>query len=296
MAEAPMSLPVVRGMGETSRQDKWWVQPLVVFTVFSSFVAYSTWAAFQNDYFTYGPYLSPFYSPVLFAESPEQVKIGPLLTESDEEFKVRADARKERAAQQMKHSLLGARPGWWPGWMPFSPALLILGIPVGFRMTCYYYRGAYYKAFWADPLNCAVGEPRKSYWGENSLPLLIQNMHRYFLYLALIFIMILAYDAVMSFYHDGKIGVGVGSLVLTLNVILLGGYTFGCHSLRHLVGGRKDAMGSSGACKTTYDCVSCLNRKHMVWAWCSLFWVGFSDIYVRLCSMHVWKDFNTWGI
>jgi hypothetical protein len=28
----------------------------------------------------------------------------------------------------------------------------------------------------------------------------------------------------------------------------------------------------------------------MFWAWCSLFSVGFSDLYVRLCSMGVWSD------
>ena len=152
------------------------------------------------------------------------------------------------------------------------------------------------KAFWADPLNCGVGEPRKSYWGENTWPLLIQNIHRYFLYVALVFIAFLAWDAIQGFIFttDGRkhFGIGVGSLVLTLNVILLGGYTLGCHSLRHLVGGRCDEMANSPTQKKVYDCVSCLNRKHMVWAWCSLFWVGFSDIYVRLCSMGYWTDFK----
>ena len=156
--------------------------------------------------------------------------------------------------------------------------------------------GAYYKAFWADPLNCGVGEPRKSYWGENSWPLLFQNIHRYFLYLAIIFIFLLAYDAIQGFIfltENGKrFGIGVGFFVLLLNVILLGGYTFGCHSFRHLIGGRKDRLSESPAGKTTYDCVSCLNRGHMQWAWCSLFWVAFSDIYVRLCSMGIWTDFR----
>jgi hypothetical protein len=287
MSDGRMTLPMARGAGETSRRDLWWVQPLLVFTVFTSFVVYATWAAFQNDYYSYGPYLSPFYSPLLVVDSPEQLQ----------EAKASED-RVKRGENQYSHMIFGqrGRPGWWPGWLPFSPALLILGIPVGFRMTCYYYRGAYYKAFWADPLNCAVGEPRKSYWGENTWPLLIQNAHRYFLYLAIIFICLLSYDAVVSYYYNSKLGIGVGSLILTMNAILLGGYTFGCHSLRHLVGGRKDCIGASGATRSMYDCVSCLNRSHMVWAWASLFWVGFSDIYVRLVSMGIWKDFNTWGI
>jgi hypothetical protein len=44
----------------------------------------------------------------------------------------------------------------------------------------------------------------------------------------------------------------------------------------------------------SYSCVSCLNRRHMLWAWCSLFTVGFSDLDVRLCSMGVWADVRIW--
>jgi hypothetical protein len=65
---AGTSLPLLqqRSFGETSRRDNWWLQPLLVFLGLSAFVIYATWAAFQGDYYTYGPYLSPFYSPVLF--------------------------------------------------------------------------------------------------------------------------------------------------------------------------------------------------------------------------------------
>jgi hypothetical protein len=187
----------------------------------------------------------------------------------------------------------GGKPSWFPGFMPFSAAFFILWAPGGFRFTCYYYRGAYYKAFWQDPPNCAVGEPRKSYWGEKSFPLIFQNIHRYFLYLALIFIVLLAKDA-----YDGIFGwpdgvhFGVGSLVLVVNVVLLSSYTLGCHSLRHLVGGIKDVLSKSPVRKKAYDCVSCLNERHMRFAWFSLFWVGFTDLYVRLCSMGIWTDWR----
>ena len=99
-------------------------------------------------------YLSPFYSPLLFGEG--------------------------------AHSWFGPKPGWWPAALPFSAALLILWAPGGFRFTCYYYRGAYYKAFWADPPSCAVGEPRKVSRRAvvSAHP---QNIHRYFLYLAILF-------------------------------------------------------------------------------------------------------------
>ncbi len=254
-----------RSFGETTRRDAWWVQPFLVLMGLGTFVVYSTWAAFQGEHYTSGPYLSPFYSPELFGDSP--------------------------------HAWFGPKPGIWPSWLPWSPAFLILWAPAGFRFTCYYYRGAYYKAFWGDPPSCAVGEPRKSYRGEASFPLILQNVHRYFLYLALAFIVLLAYDAWKGFWFasaDGStsFGIGLGSLILTLNVVFLGGYTFGCHSLRHLVGGRLDCLSKSPGRAASYACVGCLNRKHMNWAWMSLVWVGFTDLYVRLCSMGVWTDWR----
>ena len=254
-----------RGFGQTMRRDAWWVQPLVVFIILGSFLVYATWAALQNKHFAYGNYLSPFYSPLLFSDSP--------------------------------HAWIhGARPGWLPAFLPFSPALLILPFPAGFRFTCYYYRGTYYKGFWADPPSCAVGEPRKSYRGERSLPLVLQNVHRYFMYAALIFLVILASDAYKAMWFFDRstghqnFGIGVGTIVLVVNVILLGGYTLGCHSLRHLVGGYLDRLSRAPVRRKTYDCVSCLNRGHMRWAWLSLFWVAFSDIYIRLLAMGVWRD------
>jgi hypothetical protein len=141
-----------------------------------------------------------------------------------------------------------------------------------------------------------VGEPRKSYWGERSFPLIMQNVHRYFLYVALLFILILAYDVWKALWFvdpqsgGSSFGIGAGTIVLAINVVLLGGYTFGCHSLRHLAGGFLDQFSKSPGCYRAYACVSCFNRRHMLWAWLSLFWVGFADLYVRLCSMGIWHD------
>ena len=253
-----------RAFGQTMRRDAWWVQPLVVFVILTAFLVYATWAALQNQFYAFGNYLSPFYSPLLFADSP--------------------------------HAWIhGGRPGWLPSFIPFSPALIILPFPAGFRLTCYYYRGAYYKSFWADPPNCAVGEPRKSYLGERYLPLVLQNVHRYFLYVALIFLVILASDAYKAMWFSDAtgrehFGIGLGTIVLTLNVIFLSGYTLGCHSLRHLVGGYLDQLSRAPVRKTSYDCVSCLNRGHMRWAWLSLVWVAFSDVFIRLCAMGIWHD------
>ena len=102
-----MTQPVVqlrrRGFGETMRRDAWWLPPLGVFVVLSSFLAYATWAAFQNAHYESGPYLSPFYSPLLFGDSP--------------------------------HAWFSRGPAWLTA---ISPALLILPFPAGFRFTCYY--------------------------------------------------------------------------------------------------------------------------------------------------------------
>jgi hypothetical protein len=256
-----ISLPLAtpRTTGQTSRTDRWWIQPALVFIGLFTFIVYSTWAAFQNAHYEFGPYLSPMYSPVLWGNS--------------------------------HHAWFGqGAPSWYPSFLPYSPALLILWAPAGFRLTCYYYRGAYYKAFWADPLNCAVGEPRQGYIGESNWPLRIMNIHRYFFYLAVLFIFMLAYDAILAFGFADGIGVGVGTLILCTNVVLLSGYTFGCHSLRHLIGGRMDCISESPNCFKAYNCVSALNKRHMLWAWMSLIVVGFSDVYIRMCSMGVWKD------
>src|ERR1700751_2859562 len=205
-----IALPGKNSFGQTMRPDIWWTQPLLVFLGLSTFIVYSTWAAFQGRDYFFGNYISPFYSPELFGDSP--------------------------------HSWFGPKPIWWPAWLPFSPALLILWIPGGFRLTCYYYRGAYYKSFWADPPACAVSEPRKSYLGERSLPLILQNLHRYFLRLSYLVWGVLVYDAVKSFWFPDGLGIGVGTIVLTVNVVLLGGYIFGCHAFRHLIGGTLDRI------------------------------------------------------
>ena len=274
------TLPKQRGFGETTRPDVWWLQPLVVFLGFSAFIVYSTWAAFQGvgdvqktaetgvavHSYWYGGnganYLSPFYSPEFWGTSPHAI---------------------------------GKLPSWWPSWAPFSPAFLILWVPAGFRFTCYYYRGAYYKAFWADPINCAVGEPRKTYLGERYFPLVMQNIHRYFFYLAALFIVLLAHDAWKGMWFTdeaGKahFGIGVGTVVMTLNAVFLAMYTFGCHSLRHLIGGFLDSKTKAPTCAKLYDGVTCLNTRHMMWAWISLVWVGLTDVYIRLCATGHIKD------
>ena len=267
----------------TLRTDSWWRETVLVLLGLGAFIVYATWAAFQGNHYWYdagvqgfGGYLSPFYSPTL------------------------AINEAVAGAAPMEHAWLGNWPSWWPTWLPASPAFLILIFPLSFRFTCYYYRGAYYKAFSGTPPGCAVGSiPRKpsGYKGETTL-LLIQNLHRYALYFAILFIPILYYDAVLSLFRGGEFGIGVGSIILLLNPTFLALYTFGCHSWRHLIAGRKDCFSCAGAGQLrhgVYQKVSWLNRRHKLFAWISLVFVGFTDFYVRMVSNGVITDLSTWG-
>jgi hypothetical protein len=177
--------------------------------------------------------------------------------------------------------------------LPFSFPFLFLWIPLGFRATCYYYRKAYYRSFFLDPPACAVGEARHSYKGETAFPFILQNVHRYFFYLATIVLAFLWYDAIKGFFFTDGFHLNVGTLVLLFNVLTLTGFSFGCNSLRHLIGGKLDCFTCSASARTRFKLwggVSFLNLRHMEWAWISLFAVGFADLYVRLCSMGVWRD------
>ena len=263
------------GFAAGRRTDRWWLPVTATVGVLSMFAIYATWAAFQGEHYYVHPYLSPFYSPVLFTDTSVP------------------------GAAPVWHSVLGAWPQWWPNFLPASPAFFILAFPGLFRFTCYYYRKAYYRSFAGSPPGCALvplGKGKRKYQGETRLMVLL-NLHRYALYAALLFLPILAADAIQAYVSDGQIGIGVGSVILTINVILLGGYTLGCHSFRHLIAGHSDCM-SCGKQTTRYrmwKASTVLNVFHARFAWFSLFWVAFSDIYIRLVSMGIITDFNTWG-
>ena len=270
------------GFLATSRTDRWWFEPLWTGLGFLGFVVYTTWAMFQGDNYWwsagqdgFGGYLSPFYSPLIFVK--EAVK----------------------GSAPLDHAWFGRWPEWWPALIPASPAILILAGPLSFRMTCYYYRKFYYRAYFMTPPACAVGGVRpKKYKGETAL-LVFQNLHRFTLYIALGFVVILTYDGILSLFRGGKLGFGVGSFILIVNPILLAGYTFGCHAFRHLTGGNKDCFTCPNGKPTfryrVWRGVSWLNGRHMFWAWISMFWVAFSDIYVRMVASGQWIDLNTWG-
>jgi hypothetical protein len=277
---ATRHLPMAGGhpqeFGGTLRTDAWWVAPAITLVVFTGFLAYGTWAAFQGSYYYTAPYLSPFYEPLIWVKSGVP------------------------GGAPVEHAWLGEWPSWWPAFAlaPASPAILILPFPGLFRFTCYYYRKAYYRAFAGSPPGCAVVPAAKSreYRGETAL-MAFQNLHRYALYFALIFVFLLYKGALAAFFKDGQFGVGVGTLVLLLNATLIASYTFGCHSFRHLIGGREDCM-SCGQATLQYGAwkrASWFNARHAPFAWVSLFSVALSDVYIRLVSMGVIHDLNTWN-
>lgn len=179
-----------------------------------------------------------------------------------------------------------------PAWWPLPPALLMIWIPAGFRMTCYYFRKAYYRAIFFTPPACAVGSKPQNYKGERAL-MIFNNLHRYFLYLALVLVVIHVIDTWEAFFFSDGFGVGVGSLILLVDLILLAGFVFGCNALRHLVGGNVNCYSCESFGKARYkgwNLVTRFNQNHREWAWLSLASVGLADLYIRLVSMGIITD------
>jgi hypothetical protein len=238
----------------TLRTDKWWLQPLAIVGALVAFIIYATFRAFEGKYYFVEPLVSPFYSPCLSTVCVEG------------------------------STLLGTPIGKVVIFgMVVSPALFILVFPLGFRMTCYYYRKSYYRSFWASPSACAVAEPHKKYTGETRAPLILQNSHRYFFYAGLVFNVLLTVDAVLAFRnHEGEWGhMSVGTLVLVANATFLWLYSASCHTCRHTIGGRLRNFSKHPIRYKAWSIVSTLNHYHPNFAWVSLVGVAFADFYVR---------------
>jgi hypothetical protein len=252
-AEAPPEARRANIKARTLRTDRWWLQPTITAIVLLAFIVYATWAAFQNANYFARPYISPFYSPCLAT---------------------------------VCHSEGAPSVGIVGPWWGISPALLILIFPLGFRLTCYYYRRAYYRAFWQSPPACAVAEPHHRYSGESRFPLILQNVHRYFFYFGILFNVILTYDAIVAFRdpHDQWFHMGFGTLVLVVNATLLWLYSLSCHSCRHVIGGRLKHFSRHPIRYRAWGVVSKLNTVHMQMAWASLIFVALTDLYVRLVA------------
>jgi hypothetical protein len=244
----------------TLRTDRWWLPPLATFVGLAAFLIYGLVRTAMQDYYWVAEhhYLTPFYSPCMSRScTPASAHFG--------------------------------RP--FPEFPPLVPlAIVSLPLLLLFRLTCYYYRKAYYRSFWLAPPACAVSEPHSTYTGETRFPLVMQNLHRYFFYAALVITAINTYDAVFAFYGENGFGIGLGNLILVGNVILLWGYTLSCHSCRHVVGGRLKHFSRHPVRYRMWTWVSKLNTRHMEFAWITLGTLVLTDAYVALLSAGVISD------
>ncbi|QLY30994.1 hypothetical protein H0264_00880 [Nocardia huaxiensis] len=251
---------------KTLRTDRWWVPPLITVLGLSVFVIYATVRSFQNNWYWVEEYhyLTPFYSPCL----------------SD--------------ACVPGSSHFGTPIPKLPSWIPLG--FLVLPFLLLFRLTCYYYRKAYYRSVWMSPPACAVAEPHAKYTGETRLPLIIQNAHRYFFYAAALIAVINTYDAAISFHGaDGGFGIGLGSLIITVNATLLWAYTLSCHSCRHIAGGRLKHFSQHPVRYRFWTVVSKLNTRHMQLAWTTLGTLILTDLYIALVAADKISDLRIIG-
>ncbi|MFC9972673.1 hypothetical protein ACFVH6_17470 [Spirillospora sp. NPDC127200] len=254
----------------TLRKDNWRVYPITTLVIFTAWVVYATVRAFWGAAFFVPEfhYLSPFFSPCL----------------NEICSNVTVNGHTGDAAEFGTFLPAATR-----GWIPF--AALSLPFLLLFRLTCYYYRKAYYRSYWASPPACAVAEPHKKYTGERRFPLVGQNLHRYFWMAAFVISLINTYDAFRAFHgKDGGFGIGLGSLILLANVILLWGYTLSCHSCRHIVGGRLKNFSKHPFRYRMWGWVSKLNERHGQYALITLGSLVVADLYVALVASETISD------
>ncbi|WP_025272255.1 hypothetical protein [Haloglycomyces albus] len=231
------------------RRDRWWIGPVLTVLGLTAWVAYATARVFyQGHYFVADyHYLTPFYSPCVSTGCvPESSLFGQFIP---------------------NHPLI-----------PF--AAISLPFLLLFRFTCYYYRRAYYRSFWISPPACAVPDGHASYSGESRFPLIGQNLHRYFFYAAFAIALINTADAVIAMQSPSGFGFGLGNIILWANVILLWCYTFGCHSCRHIMGGRINHFSRHPVRYRLWTIASALNTRHMFFAWITLLSLAVADFYV----------------
>ncbi|MFA1541297.1 hypothetical protein [Actinomadura monticuli] len=255
----------------TLRKDNWRLYPITTFVIFTAWVVYATVRAFWGSAF-YVPeyhYLTPFYSPCLNEICNDVVG---------------------QTGQRGNAAEFGTfLPESTRGWIPF--AAISLPFLLLFRLTCYYYRKAYYRSFWASPSACAVREPHGKYTGERRFPLIGQNLHRYFWLAAVLISLINTYDAIRAFHgKDGGIGIGLGTVILVANVVLLWLYTLSCHSCRHIVGGRLKNFSKHPFRYRMWGWVSKINERHGMYALITLGSLVVADAYVALVAGGAFND------
>ena len=142
MTQAPVAPAKTRAQisERTLRKDRWWREPRITAAALTIWVAYACVHVFMGRWYWVPRYhyLTPFYSPcVSGACAPGAASLGT--------------------------------------WFPKVPSIIpyaIVGLPflLGFRLTCYYYRKAYYRAFWLSPAACAVARAARQVHRRDPLP------------------------------------------------------------------------------------------------------------------------------
>jgi hypothetical protein len=248
---------------KTLRTDRWWLAPVLTVAGLSAWLIYGlVHILLQNWYFAEGAgyhYLTPFYSPCVNNGCvPAAAEFGRFV----------------------------------PDWPLIPYALLSLPFLLLFRLTCYYYRRAYYRSFWLSPPACAVPDGHERYSGETRFPLIFQNAHRYAFYAAVIISVINTWDLIRSFWGTDGFGLGLGNLILLVNVVLLWAYTVSCHSCRHIMGGRLKHFSQHPVRYRAWTFISRLNTRHMLLAWVTLGTLALTDLYIWLVSANVISDWR----
>ena len=255
MATVEYERNITKGSFTTVRKDNWWVMPIIIDAVIIAFVIYTILAVFSlgSDKLYYQFQDMHYYSPIWG-------------------FPI---------------------PGWlidflhWPATLPL--AFITIWAPLGFRASCYYERKIYYRDFFTSPPACAVNGidiRRGKYTGERMFPFILNNSHRYFFYATFVLMIIQTLD----FLATVMVGIGVGTIILFLNTLLLSLYVYSCHAFRHAIGGHSDCIECGVTAKLQHKgwkLVSKINEHHSDWFWLSLGMVMVADFYIRLLN---------WGI
>lgn len=247
----------------TLRTDRWWVPTVLTNLGLAAFVIYATVRAFWGSAYWVADYhyLTPFYSPCVSKGCiPEASHFGQYLPDV-----------------------------WWLPYAAFSLPFLLL-----FRLTCYYYRKAYYRSVWQSPRDALWPNPIRHTPGDQAAarhaepaPLLLLHRRHHL--------------ADQHLRRDPGLplptgfGFGLGNVILVVNVILLWTYTVSCHSCRHVTGGRLKHFSKHPVRYWMWTQVSKLNTRHMLFAWITLGTLVLTDFYVMLVASGTISDLRFIG-
>src|SRR4029077_591922 len=96
--------------------------------------------------------------------------------------------------------------------------------------------------------------------------------------------------AIRAFDFPDGFGMGVGTLVLLANALLLGTYVLSCRYCRHVCVAGIAWLSERPTRYGVWKFVTRLNERHMLIAWVSLVGVASTDLYIRLVANGTIRD------